>query len=162
MQTAHELHQDEIEELRTIFYRLDKDNDGEITWREMKSGFLELNSTPPEAVHKLFEHFTDNGADGLAVHDDDEIIPYSYFLAATMDHHILRNMDRLHEAFHSYDPDNTGMVDLHVVMNMLEDHKTKNIIPAHGPQRNVFGIFLVLSRACLWYPGLGALTKSNP
>ena len=123
MLIAHELHQDEIDELRTIFYRLDKDNDGEITWREMKEGFLELNSTPPEAVHKLFEHFVE-GPRGEE-HNDDDVIPYSYFLAATMDHHVLRNIDRLHEAFHSFDPDDTGMVDLHKVMDMLEAHNTK-------------------------------------
>ena len=120
---AHELHQDEIEELRTIFYRLDTDNDGEITWREMKAGFLELDSTPPEAVHELFEGFIES--EKSTNYQDDQVIPYSYFLAATMDHHVLRNIDRLREAFHAYDPDDTGMVDLHKIMELLDDHTTK-------------------------------------
>jgi Ca2+-binding EF-hand superfamily protein len=131
--SAHELHQDEIEKLRAIFYRLDSDNDGEITWREMKAGFLELNSTPPEDVHKLFENFIENEAEE---HDDNEIIPYSFFLAATMDHHILRSIDRLHEAFHSFDPDDTGTVDLHVVLDLLDQHNTKK----HGADVSSIGI----------------------
>ena len=131
MLIAHELHQDEIDELRTIFYRLDTDNDGEITWREMKAGFLELNATPPEAVHQLFEAFVEDAADGEF--EDDEIIPYSYFLAATMDHHVLRNIDRLREAFHAFDPDDTGMVDLHKVMELLDDHKQKK----HGSDTTI-------------------------
>jgi calcium-dependent protein kinase len=125
---AHELHQDEIEQLRTIFYRLDADDDGEITWREMKAGFLELDSTAPEDVHALFAAFTEEGGQESSM-DEDEVIPYSYFLAATFDHHILRSTDRLKEAFHQFDPDDTGFVDLHQVMDLLDDHGGRK----HGP-----------------------------
>ena len=94
MLIVHELHQDEVNDLRDIFYELDEDNDGEITWKEMKKAFLDTRVTLPEkAVHSLFdsvlgdaEHFSDN-----------DIIPYSYFLAATMDHHVLMNTTRLRE-----------------------------------------------------------------
>jgi len=126
---AHELHQDEIEKLRTIFYRLDSDDDGEITWREMKAGFLELDSTAPEDVHALFAAFTEHEEGEEDAMEDDEVIPYSYFLAATLDHHILCSTDRLKEAFHQFDPDDTGYVDLHQVMELLDDHGGRK----HGP-----------------------------
>ena len=97
MLIVHELHQDEIDKLRTIFYELDKNNDGEITWKEMKDGFLDARvSLPEEEVHSLFDSIL-GANDADPKFSDNDVIPYSFFLAATMDHHVLRNKARLRE-----------------------------------------------------------------
>ena len=96
MLIVHELHQDEIHELRAIFYELDNTNNGEITWKEMKEGFLDARvSLPEDAVHSLFDSII--GDEQGQKFSDNDVIPYSYFLAATMDHHLLRNTARLRE-----------------------------------------------------------------
>jgi calcium-dependent protein kinase len=96
---ASRLNDDEIKTLKDIFICLDQNNDGILTYAEIKQGVAKLNSNLN--VEEIFINLdTDHSGS----------INYTEFLAATIDQRIYLKSERLYEAFRSFDKDNSGNI----------------------------------------------------
>ena len=78
---------------------MDQNNDGILTYAEIKQGVAKLNSNLN--VEEIFINLdTDHSGS----------INYTEFLAATIDQRIYLKSERLYEAFRSFDKDNSGKI----------------------------------------------------
>ena len=104
------LHPEDIVDLRDKFLDIDAKNpksSGFITWGDMKQ-VLEASHADKftvEQIHKLFSEII------VDSHCQESMV-YTEFLAATMDHGMLHNKNRLKDAFRRLDPGNSGFVDM--------------------------------------------------
>lgn len=105
---ASRLKDDEIKTLKDIFTSLDKNNDGTLTFEEIKQGCSKLNST------LNFEEIF-NSLDT----DRSGSINYTEFIAATIDQKIYLKNERLFEAFKSFDKDNSGKISIKEIGSII-------------------------------------------
>jgi len=96
---ASRLKDDEIKDLKEIFTSLDKNNDGTLTFEEIKQGCSKLNSNL-----NFEEIFSSLDTDGSGC------INYTEFIAATIDQRIYLKNEKLFEAFKKFDKDNSGKI----------------------------------------------------
>ena len=90
---------DDLFEKLKIFYKLDKDKDGYITLKELRDGVKDF-----ENMQELSEIFKDVDA------DDDRLINYSKFIAATLDQTKYVNAaKRVRDAFNEFIEDRFGL-----------------------------------------------------
>lgn len=105
---ASRLKDDEIKTLRDIFTSLDKNNDGTLTFEEVKQGCSKLNSNM-----NFEEIFNSLDTDGSGC------INYTEFIAATIDQKIYLKNERLFEAFKSFDKDNSGKISIKEIGSII-------------------------------------------
>lgn len=105
---ASRLKDDEITNLKEIFSTLDKNNDGTLTFEEIKQGCSKLNS------NLNFEEVF-NSLDT----DKSGSINYTEFIAATIDQQIYLKNERLYEAFKSFDKDNSGKISIKEIGSVI-------------------------------------------
>lgn len=106
---ASRLKDDEIKILKEIFMSLDKNNDGFLSYSEIKEGVSKLNHTSSN-LEEIFAHL-DTDRSGS--------INYTEFLAATIDHRIYLKNERLYEAFRSFDKDNSGKISVKEIGTLI-------------------------------------------
>lgn len=109
---ASRLKDDEIHKLRDIFFSLDKNNDGTLTFEEMNSGCKSLKSNFD--IEEIF-----NSIDT----DKSGSINYTEFIAATIDHRIYLQNERLFEAFKTFDKDKSGKISMKEIHNVINDNR---------------------------------------
>ncbi len=105
---ASRLKDDEIKNLKDIFSSLDKNNDGTLTFDEIKDGCSKLNS------NLNFEEIF-NSLDT----DRSGCINYTEFIAATIDQAIYLKNERLFEAFKSFDKDKSGKISVKEIGSII-------------------------------------------
>ena len=105
---ASRLKDDEIKTLKDIFSTLDKNNDGTLTFQEIKEGCAKLNS------NLNFEEIFIN-----LDTDRSGCINYTEFLAATIDQRVYLKNERLYEAFRSFDKDNSGKISVNEIGTLI-------------------------------------------
>jgi len=98
---ASRLKDDEIKSLKEIFVALDKNNDGTLTYDEIKEGCSKLNTNL-----NFYEIFNSLDTDGSGS------INYTEFIAATIDQKIYLKNEKLYEAFKGFDKDNSGKISI--------------------------------------------------
>lgn len=108
---ATRLKEDEIHNLREIFTTLDKNNDGTLTYDEIKEGCIKLNSDL-----NLKEIFANLDTDRSGA------INYTEFLAATIDKSLYLKNERLFEAFKNFDKDGSGKISVKEIANIIHAH----------------------------------------
>lgn len=96
---ATRLKDDEIKNLKEIFFAMDKNNDGFLTFQEIKQGCEKLKTGIN--FEDLFLSL-DNNKSGT--------IDYSEFIAGTINHQIYLKNERLYEAFKNFDKDGSGKI----------------------------------------------------
>ncbi|KAL3508485.1 hypothetical protein ACH5RR_027886 [Cinchona calisaya] len=99
---AESLSAEEIQGLKAMFQNMDTDNNGTITYEELKSGLARLGSKLTEAEVKQLMEAADVDGNGT--------IDYIEFIAATMHKHKLEREENLYTAFQYFDKDNSGFI----------------------------------------------------
>ncbi|GFP79111.1 calcium-dependent protein kinase isoform 2 [Phtheirospermum japonicum] len=92
---AENLSAEEIQGLKAMFTNMDTDNNGTITYEELKDGLARLGS-------KLTEAEADVDGNGT--------IDYIEFITATMHRHRLEREENLYKAFLFFDKDSSGFI----------------------------------------------------
>lgn len=93
--------QEEIEELRGIFEKLDENKDGKLSKEELIQVYSEFDEALPIDMEKIIDECDIDG---------NGFIDYSEFLTATLNWQNCLSKDRLKAAFKSYDLDGNGKI----------------------------------------------------
>ncbi|GMH24351.1 hypothetical protein Nepgr_026194 [Nepenthes gracilis] len=123
---AENLSGDEIQGLKHMFTNIDTDNNGTITYEELKEGLARLGSKLTGAEVKQLMEAADVDGDGS--------IDYIEFITATMHKYRLETDEHLSKAFQYFDKDNSGFItrdELEVAMKeygIADDLTIKEII----------------------------------
>jgi calcium-dependent protein kinase len=123
---ASRLNSDECKDIKNIFYNIDEDKNGFITFEDYRKYIInEFN------IDDLIENEEEikKGFQGMDI-DYNNNIDYTEFLAANLDESIFLKEEKLKEAFRHFDLNDTGAIkkeDLIKVLN-LDDVEDKNII----------------------------------
>jgi calcium-dependent protein kinase len=110
---ASRLQDNEIDDLKDIFKAFDRNNDGQICYKEFEEGLMKLQSKQIKAdeVHSYFN---------LIDTDKNGKIDYTEFLAATMEKKRFLKEERLYDAFSMLDKDHNGKITKEGLMNVLK------------------------------------------
>ena len=110
---ASKLEENEILDLKTLFKGFDKDNNGQIDYKEFEQGIIELNSEEinPTEIKKCF--------DEIDV-DHSGKIDYTEFIAASLERRVYLKKEKLFEAFTSLDKDKNGQISYAELMKILK------------------------------------------
>ena len=115
---ASRLEENEIIHLKKIFEAFNTQNDGQISFEELKNGLRELHCChiSDEELCELFK--------GIDV-DKNGKIDYTEFIAATMQKKLYLKEERLFEAFSVFDKDNTRKITKEELMQVLKAEKNQ-------------------------------------
>jgi calcium-dependent protein kinase len=101
--TSQFISSEEIDELRSIFEKLDENQDGKLSKEELLKGYSEFSDTFSIEVEKILENCDIDG---------NGYLEYSEFLTATINRQMTLSRERLKAAFKSYDQDGNGKITL--------------------------------------------------
>ena len=109
---ASKMEEKEILDLRNLFKAFDKDNNGQIDYKEFEQGLIELNS---KDINKdeIKQYFNDIDA------DHNGKIDYTEFIAATLQKQIFLKKEILFEAFSALDSDGDCKITKEELMKIL-------------------------------------------
>ncbi|KAL3632722.1 Calcium-dependent protein kinase 33 [Castilleja foliolosa] len=99
---AENLSAEEIQGLKAMFTNMDTDNNGTITYEELKDGLARLGSKLTEAEVRQLMDAADVDGNGT--------IDYIEFITATMHRHRLEREENLYKAFLYFDKDSSGFI----------------------------------------------------
>ena len=110
---ASKLQEDEIYGLNNLFKAFDKDNNGQIDYKEFEQGIMRLNSKgiKKEEIQSYF-----NEIDA----DKNGKIDYTEFIAATLQKNTFLKKEKLYEAFSALDTDGNGKITKDELMRVLK------------------------------------------
>ena len=110
---ASKLQEDEILDLNELFKAFDKDNNGQIDYKEFEQGLMRLNSKgiKKEEIQSYF-----NEIDA----DKNGKIDYTEFIAATLQKNVFLKKEKLFEAFSALDTDKNGKIAKEELMRVLK------------------------------------------
>ena len=110
---ASKLEENEILDLKTLFKGFDKDNNGQIDYKEFEKGIMELNTDDlnQEEIKKCF--------DEIDV-DHSGKIDYTEFIAASLERRVYLKKEKLFEAFSSLDKDKNCQISKDELMKILK------------------------------------------
>ena len=110
---ASKLEENEILDLKTLFKAFDKDNNGQIDYKEFEQGIMKLNSNQikKEEIESYFNEI-DTDKNGK--------IDYTEFIAATLQKNIFLKKEKLYEAFSALDTDCNGKIAKDELMRVLK------------------------------------------
>ena len=110
---ASKLQEDEILDLNNLFKAFDKDNNGQIDYKEFEQGIMKLNSNQikKEEIESYFNEI-DTDKNGK--------IDYTEFIAATLQKNIFLKKEKLYEAFSALDTDCNGKIAKDELMRVLK------------------------------------------
>ena len=120
---ASRLRDEEVNNIKNIFSRMDKDKKGTITLQELKVGLEE--SLSPEDKINVEELFASIDTDHSGR------IDYTEFIAATMDQKLYLQEEKLHEAFNALDHNSTGKIsikDIKKFLNLQDNSENDDMI----------------------------------
>ncbi|CAJ1971401.1 unnamed protein product [Sphenostylis stenocarpa] len=99
---AENLSEEEIQGLKAMFTNMDTDNNGTITYEELREGLQRLGSKLTEAEVRQLMDAADVDGNGS--------IDYIEFITATMHRHRLERDEHLYGAFQYFDKDGSGYI----------------------------------------------------
>jgi len=110
---ASKLEENEILDLKTLFKAFDKDNNGQIDYKEFEQGIMELNSQDidQQEIKKCF--------DEIDV-DHNGKIDYTEFIAASLERRVYLKKEKLFEAFSALDKDKNSQISKDELMRILK------------------------------------------
>ncbi|KAI8528958.1 hypothetical protein RHMOL_Rhmol12G0188700 [Rhododendron molle] len=110
---AEHLSVEEVEVIRDMFTLMDTDNDGKVTYEELRAGLRKVGSQLAEPEMKLLMDVADVDGNG--------VLDYGEFVAVTI--HLQRMEDDAHfrRAFMYFDKDGSGYIELDELQEALAD-----------------------------------------
>jgi len=116
---AETLSEEEIAGLKEIFTEMDRDNDGAISFEELKEGLLKVGTTLKDA--EIFDLMD------AADFDQDGIIDYGEFLAATLSLNHIELEENLFAAFQYFDKDGSGHITTDELLDVCHEFKMGDV-----------------------------------
>ncbi|KAJ0982822.1 hypothetical protein J5N97_011077 [Dioscorea zingiberensis] len=110
---AEHLTIEEVEVIRDMFRLMDTDNDGAVTFEELKSGLQKVGSKLTEIEMKLLMEAADIDGNG--------ILDYGEFVAITIHLQRIENDEHLRRAFLFFDKNGSGYIEIDELKEALFD-----------------------------------------
>ena len=119
---ASKLNEHEIKDLNNLFKVLDKNDSGEIGYKELKEGLLKLNSKEmnEKEIQDLFSVIDINDINNKGN------IDYKEFIVATLNKNLFLEAEKLFEIFSSLDTEQTGKIKKEQILNVLKQYNSGN------------------------------------
>ena len=110
---ASKLQEEEILDLNNLFKAFDKNNDGQIDYKEFEQGIMRLNSKgiKKEEIQSMFDEIDS---------DNNKKIDYTEFIAATLQKNVFLKKEKLFDAFSALDTDKNGKIAKDDLMGVLK------------------------------------------
>ena len=133
---ASRLSSEESKQIRTIFYNIDEDKNGYISFEDFRKYVINEYD-----IDDLFENEQElkNGFEGVDI-DNNDRIDYTEFLAANIDEKIFLKTEKLKEAFRIFDLNDNGDIKREDIIRVmkLENLSNKNEIADKIIEENDF------------------------
>ncbi len=116
---------DSVKELRDIFRELDTDNNGTLSYNEIKQGFLKYSGKKKISDNEFNKIMSNVDA------DKNDAIEYEEFIAATINLEELLTDENLRIAFNSFDKDGSHELsadEIKGALGLIEEETGKNVI----------------------------------
>ncbi|KAG8388658.1 hypothetical protein BUALT_Bualt02G0148200 [Buddleja alternifolia] len=110
---AEHLSVEEVEVIRDMFALMDTDNDGKVTYEELKAGLRKVGSQLAEPEIKLLMDVADVDGNG--------VLDYGEFVAVTIHLQRMENDEHFRRAFMYFDKDESGYIELDELREALVD-----------------------------------------
>ncbi|GLT49745.1 hypothetical protein SLA2020_232790 [Shorea laevis] len=110
---AEHLSVEEVEVIRDMFTLMDTDNDGKVTYDELKAGLRKVGSQLGEPEIKLLMEVADVDGNG--------VLDYGEFVAVTIHLQKMENDEHFRRAFMFFDTDGSGFIELDELREALAD-----------------------------------------
>ncbi|KAL7115134.1 hypothetical protein ACP275_04G165700 [Erythranthe tilingii] len=110
---AEHLSVEEVEVIRDMFALMDTDNDGKVTYEELKAGLRKVGSQLAEPEIKLMMDVADVDGNG--------ILDYGEFVAVTIHLQRMENDEHIRRAFMFFDKDGSEYIELDELREALVD-----------------------------------------
>ena len=127
---AFRLNDDEVKDLKNLFYFFDCDKDGSISRNDLSEGFKKLNyDICEENINFIF-----NSIDI----DNNGFIDYTEFLAASIDEKLYLDDKKLLDAYLFFDKNNTGKITKNDIQNSfhMDENKIDKLFVGIDKNRN--------------------------
>lgn len=105
---------DEVEVIREMFKSMDSDNDGKVTFEELKAGLQKVGSQLTEIEMKMLMEAADVDGNG--------ILDYGEFVAITIHLQKMENDEHLRKAFMFFDKNGSGFIEIDELREALRDN----------------------------------------
>ncbi|KAL8232544.1 hypothetical protein R6Q57_002322 [Mikania cordata] len=113
------LSNDEVEDIKEMFKKIDMDEDGIITIEELKSGLQKLNTQLAESEVQLLIEAVDTNGKGT--------LDYGEFVAISLHLKKMANDEHLHKAFSYFDKDSNGFIEPHELQESLKEDGDEDV-----------------------------------
>ena len=116
---------DSVKELRDIFRELDTDNNGTLSYNEIRQGFLKYSGKKKMSDNEFNKIMSNVDA------DKNDAIEYEEFIAATINLEELLTDENLRIAFNSFDKDGSHELsadEIKSALGLIEEETGKNVI----------------------------------
>ncbi|KAG0468908.1 hypothetical protein HPP92_018236 [Vanilla planifolia] len=110
---AERLSIEEVEIIREMFSLMDTNNDGKVTYEELKAGLQKVGSQLAEAEIKMMMEVADVDGNGT--------LDYGEFVAVTIHLQRLENEAHLYKAFTFFDKNNSSYIEIEELREALAD-----------------------------------------
>ncbi|KAK9277815.1 hypothetical protein L1049_027371 [Liquidambar formosana] len=110
---AEHLSVEEVEVIRDMFALMDTDNDGKVTYEELRAGLRKVGSQLAEPEIKMLMEVADVDGNG--------VLDYGEFVAVTIHLQRMENDEHLRRAFMFFDKDGSGYIELGELREALAD-----------------------------------------
>ncbi|XP_057951540.1 calcium-dependent protein kinase 10-like [Malania oleifera] len=110
---AQHLSVEEVEVIRDMFTLMDTDNDGKVTYEELKAGLRKVGSQLAEPEIKLLMEVADVDGNG--------VLDYGEFVAVTIHLQRMENDEHFRRAFVFFDKDGSGYIEMEELQESLAD-----------------------------------------
>ncbi|XP_031276242.1 calcium-dependent protein kinase 10-like [Pistacia vera] len=110
---AEHLSVEEVEVIRDMFKLMDTDNDGKVTYEELKTGLRKVGSQLAEPEMRMLMEVADVDGNG--------VLDYGEFVAVTIHLQKMENDEHFRRAFMFFDKDGSGYIELDELREALAD-----------------------------------------
>ncbi|WRX18106.1 Protein kinase domain - like 10 [Theobroma cacao] len=110
---AEHLSVEEVEVIRDMFTLMDTDNDGKVSYEELKAGLRKVGSQLAEPEIKMLMEVADVDGNG--------VLDYGEFVAVTIHLQKMENDEHFRRAFMFFDKDGSGYIELDELQEALAD-----------------------------------------
>ncbi|CAG9331882.1 unnamed protein product [Blepharisma stoltei] len=107
---ASQCNEQDISRLRDLFMRIDRDGKGCISYKELQEGLEQFSTELGDETESIISSMDVN---------KNGTIDYTEFLASTLDRSIYLQQEKLENAFHLFDRNNTGMISISDLKEIL-------------------------------------------
>ncbi|KAL1818456.1 hypothetical protein ACET3Z_013325 [Daucus carota] len=110
---AEHLSIEEVEVMRDMFTLMDTNNDGKVTYQELRAGLRKVGSQLAEPEMKMLMDVADVNGNG--------VLNYGEFVAVTIHLQRMENDEHIHRAFMFFDRDSNGYIEVDELRDALDD-----------------------------------------